>query len=347
MTSLRNNREKDYDYSSELMHGLDPALWNEDSLHNKEQLMSIFGLYSMRMGSIDEDKSWSDEVDSVHEYSQNAYGYRDPSYTGPVDILTAGCSQTFGQGVHVEGRWSSILASKLDMSVATLAVPGWSTQSSISSVMHYIKRFGKPKIVALFLPDFFRYDTMVNANYCVPEGNYSEPDEPVRVSHISRHEPNPSTPKYAKRPYPPEKVVNAEAAFFASGQALAHFAEYCTQAGIALVWGTWEYRLDYLVRYVKNIQVSDKDLEYMSERTWGASELPIVGLDEYVEMGFYHHEQGTVEKFTEMDCHQDLRSKYSECCFDKGTDKQDHMGVHMHAHIADAFYERLIELEVK
>jgi hypothetical protein len=79
----------------------------------------------------------------------------------------------------------------------------------------------------------------------------------------------------------------------------------------------------------------------MSKFDWGVDTLPWVELDEYVDIGFYQHENGTVQKFTEMDCHQDLKEKYGDCCFDRGTDKQDHMGVHMHAHIAEKFYDRL------
>lgn len=339
---------RDRDHSAELMENLDPSLWDYvEGVHNKEQMMSIIGIYSMRMGSISEDPSWDKDVDSIHEYAQNGYGYRDSEYSGPVDIIAAGCSQTFGQGVHIDGRWSNLLAEKMGMSVATLGVPGWSTQSSISAVMHYIKRFGKPKVVTLLLPDFFRFDTMVNANYCIPEGSTAEPGRPVRVTHTSRNDPNTQTPKYAKKPFPIDKVLNAEAAFFASGQAVAHFAEYCKEAGIQLIWGTWEYRLDYLVQHIKSLSVTDRDLEYMSNFAWGPDNLPHIQLDEYLDMGFYQHEGDTVDEFAAMTCHSDLREKYGDCCFDRGTDNQDHMGVHMHAHIAEKFYDRLVELEVK
>lgn len=343
MHEYRKNRDRDY--SSELMENLDPTLWDyEHGTHNKEQIMSIFGLYAMRMGSIDEDPNWIHEIDSVHEYTQNSYGYRDQEYTGAVDIIAAGCSQTFGQGVHLEGRWSNVLGNKLGMSVATLAVPGWGTQTSISAVMHYIKRFGKPKIVTLLLPDFFRFDTMINANYCMPEGDAADYFKPVRVTHTSRNDPNTNTPKYAKRPFPLDKVLNAEAAFFASGQSLAHFVEYCREAGIVLLWGTWEFRLDYLVRHINNLKITDRDLEYMSKFAWGPGNFPHVQLDEYLDMEFYQHEEGTVEEFSAMTCHQELRERYGNCCFDRGTDKQDHMGIHMHTHIAEKFYNKLVEL---
>lgn len=338
-------KDENRDYQAELAQNLDPALWDYSrGTHNKEQMMSILGVYALRMGNISETPEWAEEVDSIHSYEQNFYGYRDPVYSGPVDIVAAGCSQTFGQGVHVDGRWSNLLGEKLNMSVATVAVPGWSTQSSISAVMHYIKRFGKPKVVALLLPDFFRFDVMVNSKYCIPEDDPIDVNHPIRITHASRNDPNPDTPKYAKRPFPLDKVLNAEAALFATGQAIVRFSEYCHEAGIDLVWGTWDFRFDYLIRYIKNLSLSNDDMQYMSTSSWTAEQMPIVQLDEYVDMEFFHHEGDTVKEFEAMSCHQELKAKYGDCCFNRGTDNQDHMGVHMHAHIADKFYDRLIEL---
>lgn len=339
-------KSPDRDYSIELAHNLDPSLWDYSyGTHNKEQLMSIFSSYALRMGDVSESDHWKKEVDPVHEYTQNSYGYRDPAYTGPVDLLAGGCSQTFGQGVHLDGRWSNQLGESLGMSVATIAVPGWSTQSTISAIMHYIKRYGNPKIIALYLPDFFRFDTMINSNYSIPDLSYEDPNYSVRISHASRAEPNADTPKYAKRPFPLDKVINAEAALFATGQSIVRLSEYCREAGIDLVWGTWDFRFDYMVRHIKSLVFDDRDLEYMSARTWGVGELPVVQLDEYVDMEFYQHESGTVEEFAAMSCHQELRDKYGDCCFDRATDAQDHMGVHIHAHVAEKFYDRLMEIK--
>lgn len=336
-------KNPDRDYSKELKLNLDEALWDYTNLHNKEQIMSMFGLYAMRMGDVNDDDTWASDVDSMHKYRQNSYGYRDEEYADTPDLIAAGCSQTFGQGIHEEGRWSTILGNKLGMKTATLAVPGWGTQTAISAVMHHIKRYGKPKAVVLLVPDFFRFDTMVNANYCIGEGESHQPGEPVRVTHTSRSEPNPSTPKYAKKPFPIDKVLNAEAAFFSSGQAIAHFSEYCREANIILVWATWDFRMDYLVRHIKDLTISERDQHQMQVTGYSTNNLPYVNLDEYLDMEFFHHEGDTVEEFMAMSCHEDLRAKYGDCCFDRGTDKQDHMGVHMQAHLADKFYEKLSE----
>ena len=58
-------------------------------------------------------------------------------------------------------------------------------------------------------------------------------------------------------------------------------------------------------------------------------------------MEFFYLEGNCVEEFSKLDCHQELREMYGDCCFNEATDKQEHMGVHMHAHIADKFYANL------
>lgn len=339
----RYEKNSDRDYSKELKLNLDDALWDYTNLHNKEQIMSMFGLYAMRMGDINDDDSWVSDVDSVHDYNQNSYGYRDEEYSGTAELIATGCSQTFGQGIHKEGRWSTLLGKKLEMKTATLAVPGWGVQTAISATMHHIKRYGKPKVVVLLAPDFFRFDTMVNAKYCIGEGESHESGQPVRVTHTSRAEPNPSTPKYARKPFPIDKVLNAEAAFFASGQAIAHFSEYCREAGITFIWATWDFRMDYLVRHIKNLTISKRDQDQIDALGYTHNNLPYVNLDEYLDVGFFHHEGDTIEEFAALTCHKELRDAYGDCCFDRGTDKQDHMGVHMQAHLADKFYEKLSE----
>lgn len=329
------------DYSEDLKLELDPSLWEDTGIYTKEQLLSIFGIYALRTRNSEDMPDWSETVDSVHTYNQNSYGYRDREYSGPSELIAAGCSHTFGQGVHEDGRWSTLLGEQLGLTTATLAVPGWGTKTAISAVMHHIKRYGKPKVVALLLPDFSRFDTITNSRYCVEEKFNTGSINPVRLTHTNRSMKNTDTPKYAKRPFPIDKVLNAEAAYFASGQALAHFSEYCKEAGINLVWATWDFRLDYLTRYVRDLTTTAEDERDFSDLKLSETHLPYTNFDNYIDMEFFYLEGSCVDDFSKLDCHQELRDKHGNCCFDEATDKQEHMGVHMHAHIADKFYSRL------
>jgi hypothetical protein len=334
-------RNPSRDYREPVAYELDQSLWEDGGHVTKETLMYFFGLYAFRTSNIKSISNWKEDVDSIHSYDQNSYGYRDIEYSDAPELIAAGCSQTFGQGVHEEGRWSTMLGEQLGLKTATIAVPGWGTQTAISAVMHHIKTYGKPKAVALLLPDFSRFDTILNTNYTTDTKHKHDPDYPVQPCHVNRSISNGHTPKFEKRPFPIDKVLNAEASYFGAGQALAHFIQYCEEAEIALVWATWDFRLDYFVRYIRDLTLTDSDKQGMSDLGISEKHLPYMDFTGYVDMEFFYLEDGRVEEFKNMTCHGNLRDKFGTCCFDLGTDKQEHMGVHMHAHVSDKFYETL------
>lgn len=303
----------------------------------KESFLSIFGFYSAYMAItetfINQKKDWQLKNDPMNEYFWNSYGYRDFEYSGPVDLIAAGCSQTVGQGVPVDARWSNQLAQKLGYSVATTAVAGWSTQAAINAVMWYIQVFGKPKAVALLLPDFFRYDILINTT-AMDDRWISLKDRNMPTRRTSeRSGAARDLPKLSKRPHKSSEIISSEFSYFISGQILRFFIEYCKEAGISLVWGTWDRSVHEVVDYASNLKL-DKNLEVQT---------PKLDMSNYVNIEYFHNHnvlQDLSVKLQELKCHSDLKKKYGDY-FDSGTDTDRHMGVHLHAHIADKFYEKL------
>jgi len=280
------------------------------------------------------------EVDPDNEYSINSWGCRDEDYTSPADVLAAGCSMTFGQGVPVETRWSSVLGSKLNMSVATLAIPGWSTQSSVNAVMSYIKKFGKPKVVALYLPDFFRYDFIASSGNLLPSNQNSREGRTIQ-SYLAKGTVLSANqqPTYSKKPHAISDVFNSESAHFLSGQALRFLVEYCKEAGIQLVYGTWHPAVD---EYIKLVKKADAALNNWQDKYVVPPEIDLSG---YVDMEMFYPKHipslsKTTEYLEDLDCHQDLKSQYGTY-FDWGTDRDKHIGVHAHAHVAEKFLAAL------
>jgi hypothetical protein len=305
--------------------------------HAKEAMLSIFGFYSAYYLKGPNDdyhrEHWRQQKDVLNEYSWNSFGYRDKEFVGPVEIIAAGCSMTMGQGVPVEARWSNQLAKKLNMTVATTAVAGWSTQTAINAVMHYILTFGKPKIVALLLPDFFRYDLLLNTAVFQPkwitdnkETNITR--RTVEVSGSAR-----DLSKFSKRPHDSSEVIPSEFSYFSNGQALRFFIEYCKEAKISLIWGTWDMSTHEAIDHASKVKV-------MKEMSIQAPKIDFSG---YIDIKYFHNYGGHVDpsaKLKELNCHSNLKQKY-EKYFDLGTDTDYHMGVHLHAHVADKFYEKL------
>ena len=312
--------------------GVDYSLLDDDvSDYNSSVLASIFGVYA----HLTDSEGGPSHKDPANSYRVNSFGFRDEEYEGTYDLVTGGCSQTYGQGVPEEARWSTQLGKLMGYRTATIATPGWSTQGIISSVMNHIKTYGKPKIVSLLLPDFSRYDMMINLKVASTTGfNVSEiSHEPVAALYSSISGGNQHRPKLSKLPHNMDEVLSSETSYFMSGQALSMFAEYCRAAGIILVWGTWDEPLHQLVQRVKKISYSDD---------MNPKHTPHVNLDEYVDLKYFHDSEANQELLKE-ECHAELRASYTHC-FDLGTDTDNHMGVHQHAHIAETFKDRVNHL---
>lgn len=306
----------------------------------KESLLSILGFYSAYIvpsSALDEKrKKWNEKNDPLNTYYWNSFGYRDKEFVGPVDLIAAGCSQTVGQGVPVETRWSNQLAQKLNMSVATTAVAGWSVQTAINAVMHYISTYGKPKIVALLLPDLFRYDLLLNSEALQSDwiSSLSEDGSNSTRRTIEKSGAVRDMPKFSKRPHRSKNIIPTEFSYFINGQTLRFFIEYCKEAGIELVWGTWQKSTHEFIDYCSKIKLDDSRMLIQS---------PKLDLSAYVNIEYFHDPNPDFDftlRLKEFGCHGGLKEKYEQF-FDVATDSDGHMGVHSHAHIADKFYETL------
>lgn len=319
--------------------GLHPSLHDPEMSENtKDALLSMFGFYSAnsefqpKEGS--EREGWGARFDSKNHYSKDDHAYRNSSKIGRADIIASGCSQTYGVGIPEDVRWSNQLGDLMGMSQVTVSLPGWSTQSMINGVMSYIKQYGKPKVVALLLPDFYRFDIAVNKTsmiFRLDEKNSSNLDLVRRINDVT--EAYTRLPKISKKPHLIEEILPAEVSYFFSGQFLRFFIEYCKEAEIKLIWGTLSYPVHCLIEQVKSIEMQNKLFE------------PNVDFSDYVELDYFSG-QGEIN-LTEKSCHQEKRVLYKEF-FDYGVDKikdnQPHMGVHMHTHVAEKFKEALDNL---
>lgn len=316
---------------------VDPELLEVNDDWSKNIFKSLFGFYMM-CGSPETD--WIEEADPSNSYRINSYGYRDPEYSGPAELIAAGCSQTFGQGVPEDYRWSTMLAKKLGMSVATLATPGWSTMGTINSVMGHIINYGKPKVVALLLPDLFRFDYVKNSKILVDEwiSEGSDGDHRSVRLDIGHSGHGRRYPKISKRPHLAAEVINPETTAFLNGQTLRFFLEYCKEAGIKVVWSTWDGAFQELVQHTKNVDIKEYEEKFHSK----------VDFSDYVEIDYSHDGLKNLLELSQKGCHSDEKEKLDssvEIYYDYASDRDNHMGIHAHIHVVDAFYERLHRLE--
>lgn len=251
-------------------------------------------------------------------YTLNSEFFRSPEFE-QVDLITLGCSQTFGQGVDDEVIWPRVLAESLGISYANLAMPASSVQAMFSSLMVYIRRYGKPKYVAALLPGYRRisvplrheYNTSSNTDLSNIPNNAGF--EILNLAYREDGFSHKEIPMYSKRPYILDEILAYEVPLHQSMFSLAAMIEYCKIADIKLFFSTWNSGMNDLIITKQKHEMTEVDLS-------GYISLPL----------------NTRPKT----CHSEEAAKYQDT-WDMGRDSAPHMGVHDHLHYAEIF-ERAI-----
>lgn len=333
---------------------------------------AIFGKTIMKMPLPSPWGGWNIQIDydPLNEYKLNNYDYRGPDFTSDVDIITAGCSFTFGIGVPDAGTWSYNLSKLLDASYVNISMPGASIDWVINSIYRYIDTFGPPKrgIIA-FLPDLIRHDVVLNSkiNEAVDTSNldfvprYVNDESNLELlSYTPRGYP---APNFIKRPYPIEHTLVLEETIRSSVLKIRDLERFCKHAGIKLIWSSWadsvvwlnsempeEYKFD---NYISLDGLADWKshmyrLEPTTEDPEGIADYKIHHEDGKEQQYGCSHEQFLAEKcvcFTR--CHFDRLPEFPES-FHSGTDRyrpgNSHYGVHRYLHVAEDFAVKALEI---
>lgn len=267
-------------------------------------------------------------VDAETEYHLNNFGYRDVDWNGDGEILAIGCSNTFGYGVSVDGRWTNILAKSINKEIRNLSFPGASINDLVAKSFQYFKIFGNPKIMLCLLPDPFRIRLPFKKNLI--KGNFMNNDNfdlDLFIGDVYfNHEPEKISlkNKYFKIPYTYGDILPLELPIFFSMQSIHMLEQYCKSNDIKLIWSSWHY---------PTVEVLNKAGEKIFDNFFSNDGLVI-----------NHSYLDGNEKFND-NCHEEYRDKFKKY-FDMGCDIEDgvnfaHPGVHKHIHIAEAFYEEI------
>ena len=254
------------------------------------------------------------------EYLVNSYNCRSIEFYNNPELLVAGCSQTFGIGVPVEGTWASFLAKDLGVGHVNTALPGGSVQTIVNNIFAYIREFGKPKSIAMLLPELTRM-TVVDVNGLIYRGYAGEPGS-IRYEDANFRDglDNSERPKYSKVPHQWEDILPSQAAVAQSMFALTMLIQYCRDTGINLVWSSW-----------------DKE----SIALYSA-----LAASEHNKDGFY---DGFVPVYyvglstDEVECHDSLYETYGELfhfAWDRAKNYTGHLSIHRHRHVADFFLRK-------
>ena len=287
-----------------------------------------------------------DGVDPLYEI--NSMGYRSDEFIENRDMVFAGCSMSWGDGLVYEGIWGNLLAESLGMSSYNLGVGGKSTQFIVQNSIAFFKKYGNPKVLFCLFPEFTRMQMKSDISFMTSSNLSKDADGKYTYSLIPMAEnPNKNT-KYSKMPHIAEEIIPSELPFSISLDYINMLETYCKLNDIKLFWGTWDKFQDAYL----NENINSMDFEnyvYLSMDKW---EKRIQ--DEYV---MHYHEDGAscYQKIpgpclSYDKCHEELKDIYGKNFdFAMDTDIKNkvwgHLPIHVHAHIAEAF-ERAVKNDI-
>ena len=308
-------------------------------------LLTLSEIFSTKLERISQLSSEA-ALDPMNSYRTNSYGYRGDEFPGKVDLIVSGCSQTVGVGVPEEATWHEFLASSMGVSHVALAGSGWSIKQMVNSILWYIRKYGKPKTIALLLPDFTRDAGPLHAS--ILENPEVLPPTTSDVVYFSKYDVNAADtyPKMSKRPHRPTDVMPPELPVYHSAQALSTLIEFCRIAEIEIVWASWNNTAATIVEILNEIRaLAEDELAPEGDREFAQRivETGLLDTSGFFDLNLSTWNNVHIEKLKNLSCHSDLKDKY-QTWFDVGTDEQKHYGVHAHAHVAEAFEEKLKEV---
>ena len=180
------------------------------------------------------------EDDGTVSYKYNNEYFRSDEFVSTHKgrhVLFAGCSETEGQGGDLEDAWGKILFNNISDQHSldgyySVGKSGYGWQKIINQVRTYIKKYGKPDNLFILLPNigrFLEWSDELSDWYARQEYPNLWPDQPAAFE--SNMYIGEQTPERYKKAF----------VDFVSTWKL--FEDFCIEANIKLVWGSW-YAVD-------------------------------------------------------------------------------------------------------
>lgn len=272
------------------------------------------------------------------DYRLNSLGYRSKEFDGESEVLFLGCSQTYGQGLPEDKIWSTILAKKLNLSYCSLAAKGDSVMGQVSKAFYYFEKFGNPKIIVALFP-FSRINTPYVKGKMETKNKFKRQffEKHDYLPMVEYSETWGSFSRYAKAPYDPQSILAEEFVFFYENIFIDMLRQYCISNGIHLFWSNWDpmYQKDIYDKVNSFYPKHHEGYCYVNAFDWEISgEEIIYGRENSDDYGEHNA----------LDCHSDYDRNHE--LFYRGADRKDghmpHWGFHKHLHIAEDFYDFMI-----
>jgi hypothetical protein len=264
-------------------------------------------------------------------YDITKEGYRSPELTKNVDLLTGGCSNTWGLGVGPEYIWPFILSSD-KYSIANVAEPGISAEKIVKNCISYMNVYGAPKNIFCVFPDMFRNDFFSDPDFHVYKHlAWSDDGVSYSNSHSETIDWNDNkkirpVKKIIKTPFLIEEQISPHQFIYQYINYIYILETICKLNNINFVWTSWHLATGDIL-----------DSLFEDERFY-------LNKDNYIPPKAIIQEP---DFFADYDvasprCSQDHNHIMKDHeSWNLGTDRNTHPGVHWHYHIAKLFEGRI------
>ena len=274
-----------------------------------------------------------------YSYLWNSHGLRSIEFDLKPEILTMGCSITFGTGLPNEFRWNSMLQEKLkkngsNLLIGDLSYNGAAPVKNIISFFNYIKQMD-------YLPKY------VICNFSNLERLYFPNSTIDHMSDLFWYSDKVATK--AKAPFNFSEILPIEWIYFLNLEYIKILEIFCSKNDIKLIWSTWSTNLSdemekFLSTNFNNYFPDATRKEFPSEFEYNFYCDSIEGLDNLYAMNDYDN----------VLCHKELKESNLEI-FDYAYDYQQvkvdyidglaaihpHPGIHRHAHWSEFYFNAL------
>jgi hypothetical protein len=284
---------------------------------------------------------------NTNPYINNSKAYRSKEFEKDAELLFAGCSITYGEGVVEPAIWGNIIASKLNINAFNIGISGASVHLIVNNLFNYFKEFGNPKNLICMFPDFLRMQMYSNSAHMRSDSDNNT------IKHLKEHRSyhlllniNDEYAKISKQPHLASKVIPKELAMSLSIQHIKFLEMYCLEAGINLLWGTWSEEEE---SYILKNKLEFKNFVYLKNDLWHK----MAKDNRKCLIHKNNNERNicvqSIDQCKNLEtCHEDEKKIYGknfDLAFDTHPDrlntKHGHVGAHQHIHWAEEFISRM------
>jgi hypothetical protein len=312
---------------------------------------ALFGGKNLK--DIGREKTIVDSVpgDITNEYVANRHDHRVFGGLAGSELVAAGCSYTYGNGVPQEAAWASVVGERLGVLPYVVALPGLSTFYIVEELFRYFKAYGNPKILLCLFPDSYRFNAPLDGHILSNSGETRDIEEVATINTLYKFDPQ--RVKYLKRPYTPKQVFSQDLATYYSIRSIRMLEQYCSSAGIKFLWSTWD---DDFINTCENLSQDSSYAfdNYFNHKDYHKSFMylphnvtPVENYD-YCRLNHSDTKCGCGIYCSGSQIEEDLIEKYGLDQFVSGVDYTEenstHPGVHYHYHMGEAFIAEIEKL---